>query len=312
VRSVPTRVWLGVAGVLVLVVPIVAAVVLRGGSGAPSAAATLPAPAPAAAPPGRPALVLGAGAGPYAVGIAAKSSGNGVAVRVTVLAPTGDLASKLQVAIAVDSSAGAARPCGGGCYERSVPLQGSPRTIAITVAPGATARFVVPALWPPRPAGELLKRASTAFLTLRSLAVRDSLRSDATHGVLTHWRFVAPNRLSYDIEGGPKAVVIGGRRWDRNPGGHWVRSPEDPPISVPVPPWSRSAADATLVATGTRNGRPTATIAFFDPGSIPAWFLLELDRATGRPLELHMTSAAHFMHDVYGSFDRPLSIVAPK
>jgi hypothetical protein len=118
--------------------------------------------------------------------------------------------------------------------------------------------------------------------------------------------------MSYVIEGGSQAVVLGGRRWDRDPGSGWVASTEDPPLRVPVPPWSRDATEATLIATGARAGRATSTIAFFQPGTIPAWFTLTLDQATGRPLELHMTSAAHFMHDVYGAFDRPLRIVAPK
>ena len=61
----------------------------------------------------------------------------------------------------------------------------------------------------------------------------------------------------------------------------------------------------------TYAGRPAIRVSFFDPGS-PAWFTLVLDRKTFRTLDSHMVTNAHFMHDVYGSFDTTPAIVPPR
>jgi hypothetical protein len=51
-------------------------------------------------------------------------------------------------------------------------------------------------------------------------------------------------------------------------------------------------------------------VSFFDPGK-PAWFDILLDKATLRTFDLHMTTTAHFMHDVYSSFNRAGPISPP-
>ena len=59
---------------------------------------------------------------------------------------------------------------------------------------------------------------------------------------------------------------------------------------------------------GTRavGGRPAWVVSFANP-TTPAWFTAVIDRATYRPLRLHMTAAAHFMTHRYLEFDRPLT-----
>jgi hypothetical protein len=52
-------------------------------------------------------------------------------------------------------------------------------------------------------------------------------------------------------------------------------------------------------------------VSFFDPG-IPAWFTLTVDKQTSRTLDSQMVATAHFMHDVYGAFNRTPVIVPPK
>ena len=50
---------------------------------------------------------------------------------------------------------------------------------------------------------------------------------------------------------------------------------------------------------------------FFDP-STPSWFHAAIDQKTYRTLELDMTAAAHFMHDIYGPFNAPMRLHPPK
>ena len=51
-------------------------------------------------------------------------------------------------------------------------------------------------------------------------------------------------------------------------------------------------------------------VAFLDP-TVPAWFEIALDRWTLRTLDVHMTAAAHFMHDRYLRFNAPIRITPP-
>jgi hypothetical protein len=115
---------------------------------------------------------------------------------------------------------------------------------------------------------------------------------------------VAPDRLAYRIKGGQQAVVVGGRRWDRSPGGRWVASAQSP-LHIPAAPWS-IIRDARLIGRTPRLWR----VAFLDP-TIPAWFEVTLDRRTMRTLDVHMTAAAHFMHDRYLRFNTRVRITPP-
>ena len=204
-----------------------------------------------------------------------------------------------------------ARDCGAGCYRAQV-AGPAPRRVAVSIRgpnrPSSTVSFQLPATLPARPAAALVRRADRTWRSLRTLVVHDRLSSGPGNGVTTLWRFAAPDSLSYTIRNGPQAVVIGGRRWDRLPGHGWQSSQQDP-IRQPVPLWE-SVSNAHLVGTETRHGRPAWKVAFFDP-QIRAWFTIWVDPQTGRTLELRMTAQAHFMHQVYGPFDRPLEIVPP-
>jgi hypothetical protein len=100
---------------------------------------------------------------------------------------------------------------------------------------------------------------------------------------------------------GSEGIVIGGRRWDRLPGGSWVGSPQTP-IRVPSAYWTARASNVYFVSDDE--------LTFYDP-TFPAWFRLRFDPATGRTLTLRMVGAAHFMDHVYSGFDRPVSISPP-
>jgi len=116
---------------------------------------------------------------------------------------------------------------------------------------------------------------------------------------VTHFEVVAPDRLSYRTRGGPAAVVINTRRWDREkPGGRWLPS-QQTRLDVTQPYW-RTSRNIHLVAPGV--------LTFLDP-SIPAWFRLTL--AGARLERLEMTAAAHFMVDRYAGFDGPVTVSPP-
>jgi hypothetical protein len=250
-----------------------------------------------------------------AVAIAASPTPGGVSLQASVIGQEGP-ADGLQVSFDVESrsakAAGPAAPCGVGCYETRVTLGGKPERVAVEIGGRNRARstvsFRLPAEWPPPDAADIVHRAERTWRALRSLVVYDHLASGPGQAITTHWRLVAPDREAYVIEGGPRAVVIGAKRWDRNPGGKWVPSAQDP-IRQPVPFWL-AVADAHLLGSETLRGSAVWHVSFFDP-QIRAWFELWIEKSSGRTLELRMTAQAHFMHQVYGQFDRPLRVVPP-
>ena len=155
----------------------------------------------------------------------------------------------------------------------------------------------------------MLADARAVWRALRSLTFTERLASDEHHVVRSTWRVQAPDRLAYQVEGGNAAVIIGKRRWDRPPGGRWKRSPQLP-ITQPTPPWV-SVANARVLDATTLRGRRAWRVSFFDP-KLPGWFTLVLDRQTLRTLDLRMVTTAHFMHEIYGSFDAAPEIRAPR
>jgi hypothetical protein len=154
----------------------------------------------------------------------------------------------------------------------------------------------------------IVRRAERTWRGLETLVVHDHLSSGPGSAVDTVWRFKAPHRMTYQIRNGPAAVSIGARRWDKLPGQRWQPSQQDP-ITEPIPLWE-SVSDAHLLASATLRGHAVWEVSFFD-AQIPAWFTIWVDKASGRTLELRMTAQAHFMHQLYGPFNSPLTIVPP-
>jgi hypothetical protein len=229
-----------------------------------------------------------------------------------VVGPQGRGVSGLAVAFTVQGTRKSATPCGPGCYRATLDTTGAPPSVALELRgrPSAHWQVALPATWPPPDASALLARAGRVWRSLRSLSFRESLGSGVGHVVRSTWQLQAPDRLAYQVSGGWAAVVVGSRRWDRSPGGgRWVPSPQTP-LTQPIPFWV-SFRDAHVLGTATVQGRPVWQVSFFDPGT-PAWFSVVLDRKTLRTLELRMITTAHFMHDVYGSFNATPAIQPPR
>ena len=235
------------------------------------------APPPAAAEPGPPppappadAIVVAREIGAYGVALASEPA----RLTAIVLSPAGGGADNLRVQI----DGHAARPCGHGCYR----VDGRHGATAQVSVGGLTRAIASPL----RAQRASLRSFESFFRGSRSVEYVERLASSPTNAIVTRWRLEAPNRFSYVIRGGAQAVVIEGRRWDRNsPRARWVESPQTP-LPQPNIPWTR--------ATNVWRISPH-DVVFVDP-SIPAYFDLRGHE------ELRMTAAAHFMVDRYVSF----------
>jgi hypothetical protein len=283
-----------------------AVLLLQGTPGPVSTApAALPAASPAPAPPVTPrfpapppnAVVFSREDGPDALALALVPRGEAVLAQVSVVGQQGNGVPGLAVFVGSTRAAS----CGPGCYRATV---SRPRAIDVRVA-GTRWAVPLPSPWPPPDAARVVARAAHVWRSLHALAFSDRLGSDATHVVVSEWHAVAPNRLSYVIRGGYSAVIVGGKRWDRAPGGRWIESAQTVQLRQPVPIW-QSATDAHVV------GRIGATlrVTFYDPRT-PAWFAITVDARTMHTLDLRMITTAHFMHERYSAFDAPLAIRPP-
>jgi hypothetical protein len=258
------------------------------------------------------ALVLAREDRDLAVGLAVSRRAGRLALQASVISqeqPAQGLSVSFRLA---GGTTVTAQPCGAGCYRALVDPASAPRRVEVAIRgpnrPDSTVSFPLPASLPGPPAVALVRRAETTWRALRTLVNHDRLSSGPGNTIHTLWRFQAPYRLTYRIANGPEAVAIGARRWDKLPGQAWQASAQDP-IRQPIPLWE-AVSNAHLIGSGTLRGRPVWQLSFFDP-QIHAWFTIWVDKATSRTLELRMIAQAHFMHEVYGPFNRSLRIVPP-
>jgi hypothetical protein len=308
------------AGIVLLVaaVAVVALVLTSGGSGS---RASLPASvAPAAPrfpapPPG--AVVYAREDGTDALALAVVPRARGVGLQASVVGGAGTGVAGLRVSFDVSTRGRSVRlpagTCGAGCYRASAAVPSRPLRVQVRVARAAHTTIwnvTLPDPWPPADASSLVARATRVWKNLHTLSYVDRLGADPSHVLVAHWQIVAPDRLAYQIEKGSRAIIVGLRRWDRPDGAaNWQES-SAVRLDQPEPFWV-SAIDAHVIGRGTFAGHPVWHVSFYDPRT-PAWFLVSIDRKTLRTLDLHMTAAAHFMHDSYGPFDAPIKIVPPK
>ncbi len=265
---------------------------------APPAPRTLePSPQPPPPPPG--ALVLAREAGPLAVALEAEPR----RVTAIVLSPAGGGLGGLAVRFL--PSGVAATACGSGCYAAA--LAPGRRVVVEVSGYGPTRRtaFSLPAS--ALRAGAIVRRARAVFRAQAGISYDEHLASDPTHAVDAHWRLEKPTRVAYTIAGGAQAVVVGGRRWDRDsPDGAWHASAQLPRLPQPATQWETST-NARVLSLSPR----AVVVSFADP-TIPAFFTLVLDPRTLLPRLLRMTAAAHFMLDRYTSFSSAREIRPPR
>jgi len=210
------------------------------------------------------------------------------AVTVTLIGPDGTGVNGRIVT--VDGTP--ARSCGSGCYRAPA----VPGGLSIGIG-GKTIVFDLPARAPD--ARALLRRVDHAYRTARTAIFDEHLASTPTNGETTRFEVVAPDRLAYQTKGGPSAIVIGTRRWDRDRiGASWVPSAQTR-LDVMQPYW----ANPTNVHQIAPN-----VLTFLDR-RVPAWFRVTLGGV--RPQRVQMTAPGHFMVDRYVGVDVPLGISPP-
>jgi copper transport protein len=265
------------------------------------AVASPQAPQPIADPPPG-ATVLAGESGDRAVGLAIMPGGR---LEATVLGPDDNGVDGLSVAFRAGGRTFGATACGPGCYRADGRIDA--RRVTVVLGSGAVA-FVIPGRT--QPASPLVAEARRAFAGLRSLVIHERLASSRRDKLTTTFRIVAPDRLTYVTSAGARAVVIGGRRWDAQGKGPLVRSAQTP-LQLPGAEWGPRWLNARALGWANVGGRRTRLVSFFDP-RLPGWFELAVDPSTHRPLELKMTTAAHFMHHRYTNFNQPMKIVAPR
>lgn len=253
---------------------------LRPGTDVPKASAEAAVPRPPVLPP-RDAVVDARELGDLAVAIAREPH----RTTVTIVGPDANGADGRSVAV----NGVPATSCGPGCYR-------APAGSRVDVD-GTTLDFHLPATAPDARAA--LARVTRAYRSSRTIVFVERLASSPTNVQTTRFTVVAPHRLAYVTRGGPQAIVVGARRWDRDrAGGTWVPS-QQTPLDVTQPYWS-APTNVHEIAPGT--------FTFLDR-SIPAWFHVTV--ANGRPSVQRMTAAAHFMVDRYVGFDVPVTVSPP-
>jgi copper transport protein len=257
-----------------------------------TALAALPPEPPAL--PARDAFVVAGEDGARAVTVAIEAR----RTRVTVIGPEGSGVDGLQVSVGGRPTAG----CGVGCYEAELP---APRRRVVLSVAGRTLVLPAPAAWPPRPAAGLVARATRSFGALRSITYVERLASSPRNRLVSDFTLEAPNRFTYRIHGGPSAIVIGTRRWDRVNGGPWDETPYAA-VPQPTPIWAGPISNARVLSQTPS----TVTVTFLNR-RVPAWFTVRLDRRRLLPRTLEMTATAHFMHHVYSDVDAPRRIFPP-
>src|SRR5438045_428465 len=260
------------------------------------------APRPIAAPPPD-ATVLAGESGDRAVGLAVSPRGK---LQATVLGGDGNGVDGLSVAFRAGGRTLDATGCGPGCYRARGRIQARRVTVVLDSGPVA---FGIPVH--AERAGAAVAAARRAFARLRSLVIHERLASSPRDKVVTTWRIVAPDHLTYVTSAGTQAIVIGTKRWDADAKGPFVRSAQVPPLQLPAAEWGPRWLNAKAIGWRRVGGRRARLVSFFDP-HLPAWFELAFDPRTHRPLALDMTAAEHFMNQRYTNLNERMRIAPPR
>ncbi len=258
-------------------------------------------------PPG--AVVFGREAGARALGLAIVPGQPSSLVRVSVLSGEGGGASGLDVSIRGGGATTGLLPCGAGCYQGDAATAGLEGRVVVMLG-ARSYPFELPASLDLPDGTATMARAGAVWRRLKTLVWHERLAATPTDALHTVYRAVAPDQLSYTIDGSSSAIIIGLRRWDRpTPTSPWVRSVQDPPVTQPVPFWA-GVADARVIGSRSLDGHSAVEVTFFDPLT-PGWFDAWVEQSTGYTRVLTMIAVAHFMHHVYGPFNAPFQLHPP-
>ena len=202
--------------------------------------------------------------------------------------------------------------CGWNCVAGEAPvLQGQPSFVGVELRrsgrPPARVAIALPPRRPPS-APALYGAVRRRMKAVRSVLVDEHL-SNGTSSIRTRFAFRAPDRMSYEINTGVKAVVVGDRRWDWA-GRRWDASLTEP-IRAPAYIWE-GARRPFLLGRKRVGGRSVRVLSVFrDEPRFPAWFRLFVD-GRERVVRAEMLSVGHFMVDRLSGFDERVTITPPR
>lgn len=271
-----------------------------------------------------PVLTFGAATGPYVLGVTVAPPQPG---EVTVLAQVlgaapGDAIRDMQLVATGPDGAEvrtALDDCGEDCWSGDAVLQ--PRGQWELEVTGRSNRGPLRAAIEtslPAPDGQpAFDRLITAMSSLESAVVDEELRNSLEEPVIgSEYRFVAPDRMRWDVAGGSSRVAIGDTGylrpdaqtpWDRYP---WPGDGFGWPGDF-YRGFFTDVQAVRVVDTDARvAGRPATELAFVQP-TYPAWYRAWVDLETSRLLRLEMRADRHVMDQAYGPYDVPLEVDAP-
>jgi len=208
------------------------------------------------------------------------------------------------------------RACGRGCA--TFTISGLPATLQVSLRErGHRYTTDLQTTWQPDKSAQARRWLNQTQATMRGLrSVREYEQVVSAPGAyaITNYRLRAPDRFAYDTNLGGHSIVIGRSQWSREPPDQrWRRDLFGGGIAFSTRSWfvwTNYAQAVRLLGMENRGGRPTAVVGLMDPGS-PAWWRLYIDLRTKRLVQDRLITTAHFMTQIYHSFNRPLTIQPP-
>ena len=270
-----------------------------------------------------PALTFAGATGPYVLGVTVTPPRPG---EVTVLAQVlgaiaGDAIRDVQlVATGPDGAVVEAGlpPCGEDCWEAEVTLQGRGQwELAVTATSNRGPLEVVSTVELPAPdGGPVFERLMVAMADVESARVNEALSNSVVETVIrSEYRFMAPDRMRWDVAGKSSRIAIGDIGYIRSePDVPWTKYPwPGEGFRWPGAFYREFFTDVESVRVVDQEvigDRPATVVTFVQP-SYPAWYRVWVDRETGRILRLEMRASRHVMDQDYGPYDVPLEVEAP-
>jgi cation-transporting ATPase V/Cu+-exporting ATPase len=240
-------------------------------------------------------------------------SGGQLDVRLELLTPTmAPVAEPVSIA-----GASSRQACGPGCWTFTLP--GASATLALSAAEhGRRYALSLPVRWHHGQSARARRLLNEAVASMRALAgvhVHETLTSGATDPMeKIDYRFSAPERMAYTMATGGQVVAIGGTLWSLTPGQGWQRSSYNGGggrfSTSSWYDWQEYAQSAQLLGEQDLDGQMTAEIALMSP-TLPVWFQLRLDLASGHVSSVAMVAGGHFMSDSYSQYGVAQHIAAP-
>jgi cation-transporting ATPase V/Cu+-exporting ATPase len=214
------------------------------------------------------------------------------------------------------AGASARRACGPGCW--TFTLRGRPATVALSASErGRRFALSLPVSWQrgqSARARSLLEQAVASMRSLAGVRVYETLTSGAFDPVeKLHYRFSAPDRMAYAMSTGGRVVAIGATLWSLTAGQSWQRGSYNGSGSFTTSSWydwQEYDQSAQLLGEHDIDGQRVAEVELMSP-TLPVWFQLRIDVASGRVSQVGMVAGGHFMSDSYSQYGVPQSIQPP-